>query len=236
MLLKQIEFGDMKRLSFVVVGLFLLMATEVEAQLNLKIGYSLSVLDPRQVNESIKAFNEANPWYDDKLRDLNLINGVTIGFRNKWESVALEFSWSSKFNSKFIEGVRPDDNELVFREVIFRIGSFSFGPEFLFDNIGIGATLDASDFTIRSSKSKEPNELTILDEFSLSSHIFASYHIQTGDFLSLCFRPFVQIPFDRINTFEFEKELFPGTTNDPENYNDSFLNFGLMIIFYNGNN
>ena len=233
--MRHIESGIMKQLSVGLLFLFLLLGGQAAAQLNLKIGYSLSVLDPQNLNETVKAFNEANPWYDDKLKDLNLFNGLLIGFRNKWEGVALEFTWSTKFASQRIEGIRPDDNKSVFRENFYRIQSFSFGPEFYFGNIGIGATLDASDVTIRTLKSQEPNEIPVLDEFTLSTHLFASYHIKTGDFMSLCFRPFVQLPFDRINTFSFEEELFPGTTNDSADYDDNFLNFGLMIIFYNGN-
>lgn len=213
----------------------LLVSQQAQGQLNLKIGYSLSLAAPENVNRTIRAYNAANPWFNKPMRELNLVNGVNIGFRNKWDGVALEFSWSSKFSTKDIEGIRPIDNENFFRETTFRLGSFSFGPEFFFGDFGIGATVDITDLEIRTNKTQQPTELLTVDDSYISSHFFVSYYINTGDFLTLCFRPFVHVPYETVNVFEFEQELFPGTTNTAEGYEDNFVNFGLMIIFYNGN-
>lgn len=203
-------------------------------QLNLKIGYSAGVINPENINRLMTAYDEENPWFEEKPRDLNIINGVTIGFRSRWEYVSLEFSWVSKFASRDMSGIRPVDEAGFEREIIYRIGSFSFGPEFFIGNIGFGGTLDATDFQIRTNYSGQPTELVLVDEFSLSSHFFVSYHLVTSDFLSLTLRPYVQLPYERFNVHGLEEDLFPMNTTDPETVNDNLLNFGLQILFFNG--
>lgn len=220
---------------FVGVCLFLLSHGGATAQqLNLKIGYSVGVINPENINGLMQAYSAENPWFEDKPNDLNIINGVMIGFRSRWEFVGLEFSWASKFSSKDMSGIRPIDNAGFTRDITYRLGSFSFGPEFFVGNIGFGATLDASDFVIRTTYSGEPNELTLVDDFSLSSHFFISYHVVTSDFLSFTLRPYVHLPYQQFNVFGLEEDLFPNTTTDPETVNDNLLNFGLQLLFFNG--
>lgn len=99
-------------------------------QLNLKIGYGLGLMNPANTNDIMDRVNQQNPWFDDDFRDLNLISGVTIGFRNRWDFIGLECSWTAKLARRKAEGLRPSDNTTFRQELFFRYNSFSAGAEF----------------------------------------------------------------------------------------------------------
>ena len=226
----------MRFLSF-LFGLFFLLfsATSLQAQLNLKVGYSLGVMNPSFTNQIMKSYNQENPWLDQKLKDLNLMNGLMIGFRNRWEYIGLELSWTSKIAERDAAGLDPSLNANIQRFINWRYSSFSGGLEIIIDDVSIGATLDASDIAIKTEYTGSDGEEVILDDFFLSSHLYVNYEIKTGTFLAIAFRPYIQIPWKRVSVYDFEQHLFPDSPSDPADFDENYFNFGLMFIFFNGN-
>ena len=203
-------------------------------QLNLKIGYGLGLMNPANTNDIMDRVNQQNPWFDDDFRDLNLISGVTIGFRNRWDFIGLECSWTAKLARRKAEGLRPSDNTTFRQELFFRYNSFSAGAEFFSGPFAVGGTIDGSDYILRTEFSDETETIRLVDDFHVTSTFYISYELITSDVLSLAFRPYVQVPWTNINVYGMEEHFFPNSTTQPEAFQENLLNFGLQLLFYNG--
>lgn len=204
------------------------------AQFNIRIGYVGAVMGPEQLNNIAQRYNRENPWLADELRDLNLINGFTFGLRNRWESFGLEFSWTSKIARRVTGGVDPAQNKEIYKTYLYRLGSFSAGAEIFRDNLTLGGSIDISDFVVRRQYEDDPKPVRFLEESFVAGTLYLGYEIKTSQVLALSFRPYVQIPFQRVNIFPYEEEFFPNTTANPDDQQENLVNFGLMLLFYNG--
>lgn len=215
--------------------LLLFFCLSAKAQLNLKIGYSLGLSNPAKTNEILKQFNADNPWLDNKFKDLNLMSGIMIGFRNKWDFAALELSWTSKFNRERAEGDDPMTGDGFTRTFFYRLNTISAGLEFyLTDNFSIGGSVDATDLNYKVEGTGFPDTEKVVDQFNMGSHFFLSYEVNAGDYMSVAFRPYIQMPWETFNITGFERANYPDSTVPESEFEESLMNFGIMFIFYNG--
>jgi hypothetical protein len=207
-------------------------ALPLQGQMNLKIGYSIGLMDPVSTNKVMRDYNETRD-FDNTMDDLNLLSGVTIGIRNRWDLVGLEFSWSSKINRRQADGVFDDKN--FFQALFFRYGAFSAGLEFHGGNFAIGGSIDATDFIIRTEVTGEKDAFEVVNnQFTMANTFYVHYEIKANDVMGIAFRPYIQIPWSTLNVYDLHTELLPTVPALEEDFNENMLNFGLIFIFYNG--
>ena len=226
----------MKTRNILLISFLFLFCLSAKAQLNLKVGYSLGLFNPTKTNEILKQFNAENPWLDDNFRDLNLMSGVMIGFRNRWDAVGLELAWTSKFTKERGSGDDPQTNSAFQRTYFYRVNTITAGLEFFPGGGGFcfGGTVDATDVNYKVEGTGYPDTEKIVDDFSLGSHFFVGFEVKTGDYMSVSFRPYIQIPWETFNIQGFERANFPDSTAPVEDFEENLFNFGIMLIFYNG--
>jgi hypothetical protein len=221
--------------SFLLAAFMILMgAMPLSAQLNLKIGYSLSLFNPQQTNAVLQRFNAENPWLERSLNDLNWMSGFTVGFRNRWEVVALEVAWHTKFTKEKAEGTDPTNTKFN-RTNLYRLNAYSVGLEiFPGGNFSFGGTIDATDMIFNIEGTGFAEREKVVDGFSLGSHFFVSYEIPAGEYMAVAFRPYIQMPWATFNVQGLERAYFPDSTAPEEDFEEDMVNFGIMFIFYNG--
>lgn len=221
---------------FAFVCGMIVFSLSAKAQLNLKIGYSIGLFDPGITNDILRQYNLENQWLENDFKDLNLMSGIVIGFRNSWDFVGLDLSWTSKFNREFGEGPDPSTGNSFSRTYYYRLNTFSAGLEFYpTSNFGFGGSIDATDLNYKVDGTGYSDTEKIVDGFSMGSHFFLSYEISTSDFLSVSFRPYIQLPWESFNIQGFEQANFPDSTDPASEFEENLFNFGLMIVFFNGN-
>jgi len=69
----------------------------------------------------------------------------------------------------------------------------------------------------------------------LSSHFHLSLNVESNDILTLSIKPYVQVPWSKLNVIPLHEELLPNDTVNADDFKEDFLNFGIMLVFYNGN-
>lgn len=222
----------------VIFYLFIVCTASLEAQVSFKVGYSIGLTNPEVSNGIIERFNAKKTFYTDPLEEFNTLSGFALGIRLHNDLAAIELSWDNKYNRMYAEGNDPANNNVNdFREVFLRFGSYSLGVESFLGPVGIGGTIDLNRSSIRTRYTGQAKKRKVLGENGLSSHFFLSYNFEASDFTAFSVKPYIQIPWRGIDLYKFEEELNPefAATADPGNYREKFLNYGIMVIFYNGN-
>ena len=104
----------------------------------------------------------------------------------------------------------------------------------LSDNFSIGGTIDATDLNYKVEGTGFQDTEKVVDEFSMGSHFFLSYEINGGDYMSVAFRPYIQMPWESFNITGCERTNYPNSTVPESELKENLFNFGIMFIFYNG--
>jgi hypothetical protein len=228
------QIRNMKLRYFLLLPFFT-VTFSLQAQLNVKVGLSVSYIDNPLENSIIERYNAANPWQSEALDELRLMPGIDLGLRQKFEFVAIEASWKNKFQNLDAEGTRPGESTEFVRDLFYTINSYSIGLDiFLTKKISIGGSLDRTVYFVKSKNTGDSDRRENVREWVPGSHFHASFEFESGDNLSISLRPFVQMTWSDINLFGIEKELFPETSEPVENFNTRYRQFGLMLVFYNG--
>ena len=215
----------------VVLLLFLFISSGIAAQLNFKVGYKGGFLDPTINNEIIRAYNADKPWLTKSFKDLKYLSGLVLGFRNRWDLVAIDVSWYGSFSRNKSEGVDPTLNSTYERTLNYGFSSISLGIENFIGNFSFGASIDIDKTDIRTLKTGRPDRFTVVDEWGYGSHFFVAWNVKSTQ-LEFSIRPFVQIPWKEVDLSPLADELEVSIPGD--NLNENFMNFGVMFIFFNG--
>ena len=216
------------------LGLFFLaflFAHTLEAQLNVKIGYDLSVLDPT-ANNAIIARNNEKETYQSEFSSLSLFNGLQTGIRYKFDVVALEFTYGMKIKGLRAEGTNLGSGQNIENRLGYAFQRFSGGLESLFGTFGLGATIDYNIQGIKSTFEGEGSSGKLKNN-SWGNTVFLSLNFEGSGNTSLSIKPFAQFFWSDWDLSTFDAQI-NGEAQLGITQNERFTNFGISLIFYNG--
>ncbi len=223
-------------LTSLILFSLLLVPISIQAQINLKTGYSISYANPNIVNDILDGFNQTNDdWLDKSFKSMHIMHGMDVGMRYKtYDVVGIELGWSNKFSKSIAEGIDPVNNESYYRKLNYNQNQFMFGLESLVNNRwGFGASIDYNLVNVKLKRATGSSKSKIVKDNNWSSHFFITYHTKPGNGVSLGIRPFVIIPWTKIDYRDLSNEL--NETNSTEKLEGDFPFFGIAFLFFNGN-
>lgn len=224
----------MKSLKNILLLTFVLFGFYSQAQLNIKAGYNLGFVQAQVHKQIYERYNTDNSWLTQELEPFNILNGLQLGVRYKFENlVALEFNWQNQYHRKAASGTDPSDNSNFTRSVSFRYSSLGLGIENFIGPVSFGASFNY-DFINYKTSTTDIDQFRVLKDTGWSSHFFVSFNFEGGRPLSLSLRPYAQIPWTTFNLQALNDALNPSDTSI--NLEESYTTFGIMLIFYNGKN
>lgn len=205
----------------------------LSAQLNIKVGYGLGY-SPAKISNQITTDHDARmPWLEESLGEMHLLNDMQFGLRYRVGQVGIEASFVNKFKTYRSNGIDPATEQSFFRDLFFRYSSISLGFENYLGKFGYGASLDANWARFRMEVTGREDRFIVTNPFAWGSHFHLSYNIDSGDLLTISIKPYLQIPWTKFDLYELEQELNP-VAAEPGGFKEDFLNFGIMLVFYNG--
>jgi len=220
-----------KLLSLVIALLFTFTSY---AQFNFTAGYTYGRTPSGVNNQIIQQINDNNSWLTnyEKMKEIKGLHGFHFGAQMRFDFVAIFGSWSKKVQVSDFKG---DDstNVSIYRELFYSVNSTSVGIElFPIERISFGGSIDLNSFRIRSENNVASDRYVIMKDRGLSSHFFVSLNIRGSDILSISLQPYLHIPWTNFNLTEMESELDTGV--GLTNFEDGFMNYGIRLIFRNG--
>ena len=218
---------------FLYCFLFFVLPFQSEAQFNFGVGYSIGKINPEIDRGITKTFNENNSWLEDKLEPINVLQGLHLSLRYRWEFVAFDFTWRNRFRTKQASGIDPATNATFKRKLTHRYISYSLGIENFIGAFSYGGSIDFENLALRTEVTGVDGDFNITNDYGLGSHFFVAYNLDAGDFLDFSIRPYVHIPWQKYNIAAVAEELNGDISSS--SLNENYINFGIMFIFYNGN-
>lgn len=211
--------------------------TNLQAQLNIKVGYGLSYVNPDVSHRITDQYNtEQAEDLTQSFKEWHFLHGMTAGLRYRVRDIGLEATWTNKYSTIRSAGEDATGTDIS-RDLFFRIGSYGIGLEtYITEEIGVGVSFDVENYRIRTDVASVDNRFTILSQWAYGSHFNMSFNLSGSDLLTLSIKPFVHIPWSSVDLSKLQVEVNnvdPETVNTND-YNERFINFGIQFIFYNG--
>ena len=204
------------------------------SQVNIKVGYMLGFTNPTEHNSILEQYNNDNAsWLDKEFKNLKSLHGLALGLRYKLDAVAFELTFHNKYSKVTSDGISPITNASFSRKLYYRVSSISLGYEAYFGPFGIGATIDANNFRVNTKHSDIDKRTNLISNYGLSSHFNFSFNFEASDNMSFSLKPYVHIPWHTNNLFPIDESI-NGVTTDSGVLQDKVINFGVMLVFYNG--
>ncbi len=203
-----------------------------QAQFNIGVAYSLGYSNPEIDRSIIQDFNSSKPWLENKIEPIRFMQGMHLSLRYRWNFVALDFTWRNRFRAKRAEGIDPSTSASFTRRYNHRFNSYSVGLETFIGGFSYGGSIDIDNFAIRTEVTGIDGRYDITNQWGLGSHFFIGYNLDAGPNLTFAIRPYIQMPWVTYDLSGVAEDLNGDVSQ--RNWEENYLNFGLMFVFYNG--
>lgn len=213
------------------------ISVQLSAQLNLNVGYHGSYLDNNKLtNDILQNYNDNHPWLSKSFKDFQVMDGLIVGTRYKLESVAFLLQWTNKKKNNKSKGIDPVTDVETFRDLKFQYNSYSAGLEFFVKAFSFGGTMDYNHYVIKTERTGFDDKYNVLSEPIWSSHFFINFRVAKSSNMSIGIQPYFHMPWTNLNLLKLEQELNPeiGANANAADYDADLKNFGISLIFYNG--
>lgn len=224
----------MNRLSIIIILSFI-CCLSLQAQFNLKVGYSLATTNPEIHNRIINTFNENRPWLESPMDQTKLFNGFIFGARYKMDRIAFEATWENQFDRFAGSGPDPATTREFTQSIFFRQAFYSLGLESFFtENLSIKASFDLNQVRYRSEKTGVNGRFILMKDSGFGSTFSLGYNLVGDGIMHVSIRPFFHLSW---TGFDLEALALELESNPPEpgtDFKEDFVSYGLKIIFYNG--
>lgn len=221
-----------------IICLFMLFAfQQMNAQINLKVGYSLAYTNPEIHNRIIESYNEQRPWLSQPMKETNNLNGFLFGIRYKMGRLAAELSWENQFDRFKASGEDPSNDSKVTESIYFKQAFYSFGLESFFtENLSIKASFDLNQIRYRAERTNVDGRFVLMKDWGYGSTFSIGYNFVGDRIMHVSIRPFMHISWTDFDISAFDEAINPDTTinTDPNDYQESFVSYGIKLVFYNG--
>jgi len=214
--------------------------TKSEAQVNIRIGYSLGMLSANTNNQILDSYDSfLSGFYDeyDEFRDLRLIYGISLGLRYKFGLGSLELSWEGP--GRTIESVGkfnpepPARPSAVTEEIRYRLNLILLSYETNFDRFGVGTSVGRNFLSISELIPNDNANISLLDgnqgQFVARFHL--AFNFYGSNTVAFAIKPFVQVGINDADLSSYTRNLGVTTAADT---GEGFLMWGLSFSFYNG--
>ena len=224
----------MKFLTPIFLVIFLSFGNTLTAQFNFKAGLNLGYLQAPTENDILNRYNTATPWLTEDMEQIGFLPGLEMGFRQRVRFVAFEATVRAKFQTIRGKGTDPATEALFEQKLSFSERTYSLGMDFLLGKAFIGGSLDYNRYRFRGEQTGVVEPVEIVREFSFGHHLHAGFEFEANETLHVRLQPYAQFFWNDINIFGLEQNFFPDTTAEPSNFDTRPVQFGIMLVLYNG--
>lgn len=207
-------------------------STTVVGQLNIKVGYTGGYTSADEVNDIFRRFNDERPFLEEQLNELHILSGLELGLRYRISSSALEISWANM--SAESEALGTDPQGSTFRErAETGIRSYSVGIDNFIGDFGFGGSFGTRRLKMKTDISGFDKKREVFKSTGYFSRFHIFYQV-TSNRVSLTFKPYIEVPWGKLNVAGLEKEYFPDSTTPVDQFDSNYTLFGISLLFYNG--
>ena len=211
----------------------LLLADDLTAQLNLKVGYAVGYTDLDQTQTIFDRFNANNPQAEQELSAVDFYHGIDLGLRYKIGDFGIEVGLNSNSGSSEAINVFQSDGSLGNDDWKISIANYYVALENYLGVFGYGASFGTQRLTYRTNFESTQGKKKIYEESVLSSKFYLILEVPSK-LVSFSIRPYVSTTWKPYNIQDIELLFDPQSTRPASEFDQDVIMFGLSFVFYNG--
>jgi len=201
-------------------------------QLNLSVLYSSSYTQPDTHQSIIDQFNADRPGLTKQFEDIRFLNGYGLGLRYKVDRIAFNTRWENQIDRLRANGT-DNNNEAFEQTLFFKLTTFSFGIESFFsEHLSIHGSFEFNNARYRTELN-DSDKFDLANDWATGSTLSIGYNFIGGSLMHVSLRPFIHISWTNHDLIGLHTALNPDVPATRD-FDEEFLNFGIKLIFYNG--
>lgn len=209
-----------------LVVFFGFFSSPVDAQVNLKSGYNISIVSVPAFDQVVSSYNQSRGYSTDFAK-LKWLHGFEAGLRLKADVHALELTYQGAYQS--LKGSYIDADQEFTDRIRFTMQSVAIGYQASDRKFGAGTDLQYQFYKVKFLPEQSGNDYrNIQNMFALKFYFIFTFKGRQG--VDIALQPYYILPFKEYDLQPLAQRL----QVEPSPTNDRWNRFGLTILFYNG--
>lgn len=200
----------------------------VNAQVNLKAGYNISLVSDPGMNEVISLFSASQP-YTSSFDKLGWIHGFEAGLRFKSDIHAFELSYQTGYQHLKAKGDLAGDAGEYTDKIKLAVHSGGIGYQVTGEVVGLGADLQYQLYNTRAELTQATSGFKNIQKM-LAMKFYLMFTLTGSGGVDAAIAPYYVLPFE---TYDLDP-LSLYLNQQPGPAGTKWTRFGLSILFYNG--
>ncbi len=207
---------------------FGLLSVSLNAQINIKAGYSFSLVHDEAIDQLIDEVNQAGA-YDRDFKNFRWMHGFDVGLRFKSGPHALEISYLGGYRHLLANTNNPAGGSDLIDKLIFDTESFGLGYQLSDGYFGIGAELQYQWYYTKARLTLPDRSFKDVQEM-WATKLYLMLILEGSGSVTAVIEPYCILPTTGYNAQPLQEYM--ETTIHPSN--NRWTRFGLSFLFYNG--
>ena len=212
-----------------LLAVFFGLSSPVNAQLNLKTGYSISFLQDASVDHIIQAYSQGKT-YSKNFKDLTWLHGFEAGLRWKTGVHALELTYLGGYQRLRATATNPSGGEDLTDKLKFNVHSAGIAYQISRDFIGAGFEMQRQ-WYITGAEVKQPDLNFKHTQAMWAKQVYLMFNFEGSGSVSMTIKPYYIFPSEAYDCLPLRDFL---ETNGSDLELNKWNRFGVTLLFYNG--
>ncbi len=218
----------LRAIFILLLAFFGLSPSPAYAQINLKTGYSFSVLSTPALHRVVSSFNQSQS-YISGFHDLDWVHGFEAGLRLKGGIHALELTYQGASKSFKATGLIPGSINKYTDRLRYSANSLAVGYQLSNGTLGMGTDLLFQFYKVKYEEGLTKHSFSNLQHMTAFKFYFmVTFKGDTG--IDFALQPFIILPSKSYDL----KPLANILHTESETGEEKWIRYGLTISFYNG--
>jgi hypothetical protein len=204
------------------------ISSPVNAQINLKTGYSISFLRDDAVDRAVLSFNEARDYLKE-FKDLTWLHGFEAGLRFKSGIHAFEVSYLGGYKRLRANFTNPSGGDDLTDKIKFDVHGAGVGYQLSRDFLGAGIDLQYQWYVTRAEL-KSPDRNFKHTQQMWAKQVYLMLILEGAGNTSMVIKPYYIFPSKEYNAQPLQDFIEANGNTDKNKWN----RFGVSVMFYNG--
>jgi hypothetical protein len=207
---------------------FGILSLAVDAQVNLKTGYSFSLNSDEAIDNIIAEYNQTT-INTTKFKNLRWMHGFDAGLRYKAGASAFELSYIGAYRHLRAEYPNPLGGDPLVDKLKFDVHSIGLSYQLSEGYFGIGAELQYQWYVTKATLTQPNRKFKDVQEM-WGTKLYLMLILEGSGDVSLVIEPYYIIPSGTYDSKPLQQFLETPTTQDQ----NKWTRFGISFLFYNG--
>lgn len=208
----------------------ILFSVSLIAQLNIQVGYGLSLMDMPENTQILQKYNSSNTWISSGFSAINVLNGLQIGLRYSGNLGSCGLNWSYGQANTEADGLNPADKLEYNRTLYYKLESYNFLLETGGQWLQFGSSINLTYLSIKDKFTPNTNKTLISRQAVWGTQFHINIGLSRGSICRIVIQPYYLLPWKRLDLSPLEQTLNASSGIQ----SSTFKHFGIRLMLLNG--